>query len=117
MYPRLDSWQSAWSVFEGVQPLFELELPWQADVADGANEIRPSEAAGVQTFVACFIADVKHAPRLLPQHGLSDNESSALLETLSDLLRFLESVVRNDVFKSNFLPDEAEREVHMSGSL
>ena len=117
MYVRPGDWETAWCVFETVQPLFALPLPWQADTSGGSEEGGASGTAiKVQIFVQCFSADMKSTLKNFPERRLSENESQSLFETLTGLLEFLENVVRVGEPGTELLSVGSARKVRKNGS-
>ena len=97
MFLETDDYESAWLLFDDVRPLFAAELPWQAKGSNGRHDVDPLMSAAVDNFGACFTADIESAQSLVPPEGLSKMEAHSLFGTLVELLKFLESVVRDGI--------------------
>ncbi|CAO2657894.1 Nn.00g071540.m01.CDS01 [Neocucurbitaria sp. VM-36] len=106
-----------WTIFVSVQPLFVSELPWRTPKLNGDDTPQPAaEAIGIDTFTKCFSADMKTTTALFPKHRLSEQDYQSFIETLLDLLDFLESLVREGVrrqsssFAKSQLPCDTNQE-------
>lgn len=100
----LDDRVQQWRVLRAVQPLFAAELPWRPC---------PPAQCGLsfENHVDFFRNEMKTLPINHPDHELSPDAFQDCLDTLSELLEFLESVVNDKVLK------EAEDAAKVSSSV
>ena len=98
VFYNLDEDLPGWAVFEVVQPLFALDLPWvpafpkgRSSTRDAADEVR------FDTSKRKFRAHITALPSLLPDKTLSEPEFRVCKNALKPLLCFLDSIVSDAI--------------------
>jgi hypothetical protein len=109
----LDRGTLEWRILESIQPLFAADLPWQP-CKSSDDEDATAAAILFDTSVKLF----QHEMRILldnrPSNGISDQGFQSCYDTLSDLLEFLQSLVRDHVYNATSNRNADETTIHVS---
>ena len=90
----LDDRVQQWRVLRAVQPLFAAELPWRP-----CPPFSTPGAESIENHVDFFQNEMKTLAINHPDHKLSPDAFQDCLDTISKLLKFLESVVHDKALR------------------
>lgn len=100
---RLDSTVRERRILEAVRAVFAEELQWRLSTPQGARGSEDATTINIQKAKVFFrdeMVVMRHQLLDVPDYDLSPPAYELCLTTLSDLLRFLETLVRDEILES-----------------